>query len=197
MNIPAQSENTSSNAGADQTPKVLFGRFMLPDQSEHPFQISQISPDGATMLTSTTVAEGVEIVAYIDEIGRVEARIIAVFDGGLAVQFLMTGSRRQRIAEKLEWLSDSDPGKEQRRHARFEPKDNNSHLTMPDGRIYKCEVIDISLSGAAVKIDILPNLGTNVLLGKMRGRVVRSIEGGIAIEFLNPLSQSSLSEHIK
>ena len=84
----------------------------------------------------------------------------------------------------------------QRRHERFEPKDNNSHITMPDGRVYSCEVLDISLSGAAIKTPIMPNLGTYVLLGKMRGRVVRYVEDGLAIEFVRPLSQTALQTEV-
>ena len=170
---------------------------MLPDQSEHPFQISQISTDGATILTQVTAPVGIKIVAYIDEIGRVEANVIAEFDGGIALEFILNESRRTRLEQKLKWLSENDKeASNQRRHERFEPKDNKSHITMPDGRIYETEVIDISLSGAAVKTDIMPNLGTYVMLGKMRGRVVRYIEEGIAIEFIRPLSETGLSNKV-
>jgi len=176
--------------------QVLFGRLMLPDQSEHPFQISQISPDGATVLTQATAPNGIKIVAYIDEIGRVEANIIAQFEGGVALEFIASDTRRDRLENKLKWLSENDKNAaDARRHERFEPKDNHSHITMPDGRMYKTEVIDISVGGAAVKTEIMPNLGTYVLLGKMRGRVVRYIEDGIAIEFLKLLNPDTLGHH--
>ena len=197
MNTTAQA--TQQNNASDQTENkdVLFGRLMLPDQSEHPFQISQISVDGATLLTQVSVPNDIKVVAYIDEIGRVEGRVIAQFNGGIALEFITNESRRKRLKEKLTYLDDNDrQAASQRRHARFEPKDNKSHITMPDGRIYKCEVIDISLSGAALKTNIMPNLGTFVMLGKMRGRVVRYVEGGIALEFSQALTQSSLSGQI-
>lgn len=202
MNTSAQAVQPQVNdRSQEQSPglqQILFGRLMLPDQTEHPFQISQISTDGATILTAVTAPKGIKIVAYIDEIGRVEANVIAEFNGGIALEFIANEARRERLAAKLKWLSENDKeAANQRRHERFEPKDNNSHITMPDGRKYKVEVIDISLSGAAVRTDIMPNLGTYVLLGKMRGRVVRYIEEGIAIEFVNPISNASLSDHIK
>jgi PilZ domain len=83
-----------------------------------------------------------------------------------------------------------------RRHARFEPRDNQSQITLPDGRVYNCEVIDISLSGAGVKIDIMPSLGTYIMLGKMRGRVVRYLDNGIGIEFIKQLERPQLSEAV-
>jgi hypothetical protein len=47
-------------------------------------------------------------------------------------------------------------------------------------------VLDVSISGAAVSIDVIPALQTPVLLGKMRGRVVRYLASGIGIEFAPP-----------
>ncbi len=194
MNTTAHATQQNIASAQTENKEVLFGRLMLPDQSEHPFQISQISVDGATLLTQVSVPNDIKVVAYIDEIGRVEGRVIAQFNGGIALEFITNESRRKRLEDKLAYLGDNDrKTANQRRHARFEPKDNKSHITMPDGRIYKCEVIDISLSGAALKTDIMPNLGTYVMLGKMRGRVVRYVEGGIALEFSQALTQSSLS----
>ena len=68
-----------------------------------------------------------------------------------------------------------------------------THITLPDGRAYACEVLDISLSGAALRIAVLPCLGTCVSLGKMRGRVVRFHECGIAIEFLKLLERTTFA----
>jgi len=197
VNTTAQASQQGIEQDQARQKEVLFGRLMLPDQSEHPFQISQISVDGATILTQVSVPNDIKLVAYIDEIGRVEGKVIAQFEGGIALQFIANESRRKRLEDKLTYLGDNDrKAASQRRHDRFEPKDNKSHITMPDGRIYHCEVIDISLSGAALKTDIMPNLGTYVMLGKMRGRVVRYVEGGIALEFSQNLSQASLTGKI-
>ena len=66
-----------------------------------------------------------------------------------------------------------------------------SQLALADGRTYACEVLDISLTGAAVKTEIVPTLGTYVMLGKMRGRVVRHIDHGVAIEFVRTSDRAS------
>ena len=91
----------------------------------------------------------------------------------------------------------ANQGADNRRHARYEPKDSTSHITLPDGRVYACEVIDISVSGAGVKVGVMPSLGTFVMLGKMRGRIVRYLDTGVAIEFVRPLDTVQLSEHVK
>ena len=43
----------------------------------------------------------------------------------------------------------------------------------------------------------MPSLGTYIMLGKMRGRVVRYLDNGIAIEFVKLLDRSQLSEHVR
>ena len=44
-------------------------------------------------------------------------------------------------------------------------------------------VVDLSLSGSAVGIEVKPALGVQVTLGTMRGQVVRHFDDGVAIEF--------------
>lgn len=178
-----------------ETSTILLGRFMLPDMSEHACQISHLSAAGAVFLTSTTPPPGVSLVAYIDELGRMEAVSGEPVDGGFRVGFQLSNTRRDRIIERLQSLSED--GVARRRHVRFVPRDAKSHLTLLDGRTYVCEVIDISLSGAAVKVDVMPALGTFLNLGRMRGRVVRYIESGIAIEFARPLDRTTLAEQIQ
>ena len=51
----------------------MFGRFMLPDMSEHPCQVKELSLDGAVFITGQVPQGGTQLVAYIDDVGRVKA----------------------------------------------------------------------------------------------------------------------------
>lgn len=182
---PAETAET----GNGREPRViLFGRFMLPDASEHPCQVTQLTPEGAVFLTGIAASSGLGIVAYIDEIGRLEALAGEAVEGGFAVTFQISGPRRERIESRIRLLRGLSPGDDEddeirhRRHPR-QTNTSASHITLPDGRVYPCEVMDVSVSGAAVKTEVIPALGTSVLLGKMRGRVVRYLDSGVAIEF--------------
>lgn len=199
MTVAAQSQGQSGQTSSGAVQQTLFGRFMLPDMSEHPCQVQGISLDGAIFLTTTVPEPGQTIVAYLEEVGRVEATSAEPIDGGFRVTFALTGARRDRFESRLKWLADKHKGgtAEDRRHARYEPTQKTSQITMPDGREYPCEVMDISLSGAGVKVDVMPSLGTYILLGKMRGRVVRYLDNGIAIEFVKLLDRSQLTEHVR
>jgi hypothetical protein len=176
---------------------IVFGRFMLPDTTEHPCQVLNITVDGATFLASHIPPEGLAIVAYIEELGRVEAISAEPIDGGFRVQFNATGSRRDRLQSRIEWLHKrEDGGAESRRHPRYEPREKTSQITLPDGRVYSCEVLDISVSGAAIKSDVMPSMGTYLMLGRMKGRVVRYLDTGVAIEFVKQLDKTQLSTQI-
>jgi hypothetical protein len=180
------------NAGASS---IVFGRFMLPDMSEHACQVLDIGPLGATFVTATSPAAGATIVAYLEELGRVEVIATDLLSGGFKVKFAASGTRLERLQQRIEWLNQKTAGAvESRRHPRFEPKERSSNITLPDGRVYPCEVIDISISGAAIKTDVMPALGTYVMLGKMKGRIVRYVDTGVAIEFVKQLDRGIFAQ---
>jgi hypothetical protein len=197
--VNATAQSSVAPSGGIAIKQTLFGRFMLPDMSEHACQVNGISLDGAVFITSEAVPAGLPIVAYLEEVGRIEATSAEPVEGGFRVTFALTGARRDRFETRLKWLEQKERGQtaEDRRHTRYEPRNKQSQITMPDGREYACEVVDISLSGAAVKVDVMPSLGTFILLGKMRGRVVRYLEDGIAIEFAKLLDRGQLTESVR
>ena len=162
---------------------------MLPDMSEHSCRATAITPDGALFLTPLDVPPGLAVVSYIEEVGRIEGETGARQDEGLAVAFRVNGPRRDRMEARLRWLLTKQPpaGGPERRHTRFVPHDPSARVTLPSGREYPCEIIDISLSGAAIRIGLKPGIGSHLLLGKTRGRVVRHLQDGIAIEFVQQL----------
>jgi hypothetical protein len=177
---PTQSENQ---------PSVLFARFMLPDGSEFPCQVREVSADGALFLTDAPVAAGTAIVAYLDGLGRLEATVGRLLGDGFHVYFSLSGARRDRFNQRLQALAQGvDP---LRRHDRVVPRQQESQIALGDGRVYGCEIIDISLSGASVRIGVLPRIGTAVMLGKMHGRVVRHHEEGIGIAFVKMLDRET------
>ncbi|MGB7205711.1 MAG: PilZ domain-containing protein [Anderseniella sp.] len=173
--------------------RTIFGRFMLPDMSEHPCQMKSIDADGVNLLTDQDIEHGTSIIAYLEDIGRVDGTMESKIEGGYFIAFNLTGGRRERMEKRLEWFEKADPG--ERQHDRFIPKKAVSRITLADGREYDCEVLDISVSGAAVKTHVIPSIGTYVSLGKMRGRVVRYTSDGIGIQFMSNLDDKTFREH--
>src|SRR5690348_17315643 len=98
--------------------EVMFGRFMLPDMSEHPCQVKELSLDGAVFITGQVPQGGTQLVAYIDDVGRVEALSAEPVPGGFRVIFSHAGARRDRFAARLNWVysRNGQQATEQRRH---------------------------------------------------------------------------------
>ncbi len=107
------------------------------------------------------------------------------FSGGFQLSLIASDRKKNKIAAQLTWLANKHEldMPEDRRHQRIAPRNPVTTLSMADGRQYPCRIIDLSISGAAVEIRMRPALNSQVILGSMRGRVVRHFEEGIAIEF--------------
>lgn len=176
----------------------LLGRFMLSDGEEYPCQAIDMSPGGVALVASIAPRKDESAIVYLDEIGRVEGTVARVFNGGFALQIRATERKRDKLANQLTWLANRSllgiP--EGRRHDRIQPRNTNSHIKLPDGRTYPCQVIDMSISGAAVKIDVRPALGTEIILGRMRARVVRHFSEGIAVQFTDVQTDRTLAERL-
>jgi len=163
----------------------LLGRYMLADRREFPCQILEMSPGDAVVVAPVPGSVGEKIVCYLDHLGRVDGPILEVTDGGFIMEITSTPRRREKLAAQLTWIANKDilnlP--EDRRHERVVPDNRHSSIVLEDGRRYSCKIVDISLSGAAIEIDVRPARGTQVTLGRMRARVTRHFENGIGVEF--------------
>jgi hypothetical protein len=76
------------------------------------------------------------------------------------------------------------------------PRETQTEITLEDGTQYTCRIMDLSLSGAAIDVEVRPAIGTPLRLGNMRGRVVRHFVEGVAIEFLSLQSRDTLREFL-
>jgi hypothetical protein len=178
-----------------RVPVNLFGRFMREDKQEYPCQVVNMSAGGMAVISPVACQEGERIVAYLDNLGRIEGVVVRPLEGGFAVRILASLYKRERIANLLTWLINQKAlglG-EERKHERIVPRVNASKLILPNGDVHPCRVIDVSLSGASVACTLKPPVGTMVILGRMRGRVVRHHEQGIALQFVELQDPDSLA----
>lgn len=164
---------------------ALHGRFMLEDRSEHHCKVADMSPGDAALVSEKRGEIGERVIAYIDHVGRIEGTVIRHTDTGFAMSVSASHRKRDKLAAQLTWLANRHELDlpEDRRHDRVAPRNPVTVLEIADGRRYRCRIIDLSLSGAAVELEVRPAIGVEVTLGTMRGRVVRHFDDGIAIEF--------------
>jgi hypothetical protein len=158
---------------------------MRADRQEFDCVTIDMSPGGIAFAAEAQVLTGERIVAYLAEVGRLEGVVARVFPGGFAVQTRLTASKRDRLADQLTWLANraSLGLPEDRRHERLTPRNARTILRLPNGIENAGLLVDVSLSGAAIRTDIRPGLGSRILVGSTPAQVVRHLDDGIAIEF--------------
>lgn len=168
-------------------PLPLLGRFMRESKHEYPCKLNDISVGGISVMSPVPVDVGERIVAYFDEIGGLEGSVVRVFDGGFAVGIKATQHKREKLAAQITWLVNRNDlaGVDGRRHERIAVGNKTSLLKLPDGTVLNCSVLDVSLSGAAVATDARPPIGSEVMFGKLRCRVMRHHDRGIGLMFLD------------
>jgi hypothetical protein len=178
-----------------RVPIHVSGRFMREDRQDYPCEIINMSAGGMTLLSPVSCEVGERIVAYLDHFGRIEGVVARPMDGGFAAKIVASLHKREKIANQLTWLINRDRLglSEERRHERVVPRNPTSKLILPNGEVHSCRVIDVSLSGASIVSDVKPPIGTAVILGRMRGRVVRHHGQGMAIHFADLQDPDSLA----
>jgi len=166
---------------------ALLGRFMRESKHEYPCKLNDISVGGISVMSPVPVDIGERIVAYFDEIGGLEGSVVRVFDGGFAVGIKATQHKREKLAAQITWLVNRGDlsGVDGRRHERIAVGHKTSLLKLADGTVLDCSVLDVSLSGAAIATDARPPIGSEVMFGKLRCRVMRYHERGIGLMFLD------------
>jgi c-di-GMP-binding flagellar brake protein YcgR len=176
----------------------LLGRFMLEDRREYPCQTIDMSPGSVAFTAAISGKVGERVVAYVDQIGRIEGLIVRVQAGSFAMSISATQRKRDKLAAKLTWLANRHELNlpEDRRHDRVSAKISVVTVALPDGREYQARVVDISLSGAAVALEVRPPIGAPVMVGKLRGRVIRHFDEGVAIEFATQQTVASLEQNL-
>ncbi|HEV7250793.1 MAG TPA: PilZ domain-containing protein [Shinella sp.] len=173
----------------------LPGRLMLANHDEYECTVLDMSPGDASFICLGRPRIGERIISYVDHLGRIEGTVATLSDAGFAILLNATDRKREKLAAQLTWIANKhELGlPEDRRHNRLTPRNTSTDLTLDDGRRYPCRIIDLSMSGAAVDIDVRPALGTPVQLGHMKGRVVRHFQEGVAIEFSSVQSKDALT----
>lgn len=180
-----------------RVPVQVHGRFMREDRTEHSCDVTDMSPGDLNFRSLAVCALGERIIAYLDHVGRIEAKVTRAADDGFSAEIVASERKREKLAAQLTWLVNKHELNlpEDRRHERAMVKLNAmSVLELDDGRKYPCRLMDLSLSGAAIGVDNKPALGTAIRLGIKPGRVVRHFEDGVAIEFLTLQTRDSLQD---
>ena len=144
-----------------------------------------ISPMAMTLTVPVAGALGESLTTFFDGLGILRGRISRVFADGFVFDIEASDQERTALANRILWLKRQHVREEEnkREYKRIIPRDPRSTLALSDGRILKCQLINISRSGAALSADVTPRAGDVVVVGRVVGRVVRRLSVGVAVTF--------------
>jgi hypothetical protein len=145
-----------------------------------------ISPHALALAAPVQGTVGRNVLVEIEHFGKLDGSITRLLtDRGFVMTIAASDEERGRLADKILWLEKHKnlEVSDRRTQTRFAPKSPYSTLMLADGSMRTCFVIDLSVTGAAVSADIVPELGTVVAVGKVVGRVIRHVDGGFAVKF--------------
>ncbi len=176
---------------------ALLGRFMRQNKQEYPCKLVDISVGGVGLMSPVQVEDGERVVIYLDCLGGLEGTVVRQLPGGFAVELNVTPHKREKLAAQITWLVNRHEldASEARRHERVVPRNPASTLKLDDDVTLPCHVLDVSISGASIATDVRPRIDSEVMLGKLRSRVVRHHQGGIAVRFLDIQQPTALRRY--
>jgi hypothetical protein len=170
------------------------GRYALPGRGPaedgkvavYACRLCSISTKVSVIVGPVVGKEGEAVTAHFDDFGILRGKIIRKLPSGFAMELTLSDAERNKLGGKIAWqkkkVHDQVPDK--REHKRVLPRDPRTILTLADGTQMPCFVIDISRSGIAVSAEIYPGIGTPMAIGKLVGRVVRYLDVGFALQFI-------------
>ena len=79
----------------------LNGRLMLSDRCEFDCLVVDVSSQNVFLKTDADGRRGERVIAYIDQIGRIEGRIVRIASFGFALELDMPALRREKLSAQL------------------------------------------------------------------------------------------------
>lgn len=117
---------------------------------------------------------------------RIHCRVVRSL-GTHFVAVPVNGDEMRRMAGEVLMAARAQADAARRRHERVVPRNPATSVTPNGGVALPAEVIDISVSGAAIRMAQRPPVGAVVMIGRHEARVVRHLPEGFAAEFSRPL----------
>ena len=99
-------ERSTISTAADRryharVPLELHGRYMLEGGREYPCVTRDVSRIGMAIEGAAVGAIGERVVAYLEELGRIEGRIVRRSKGWFAIELVATPQRLDRLDEMI------------------------------------------------------------------------------------------------
>lgn len=162
-------------------------RFLLRGRIEGKGSLLDISTSGLALVVDCDAQVGDEIIIYPEGVGRLEGKVMRVFENGIGIAFQLTAAQQESIGARIASVIEGVPYlrlSESRSAFRITYNIETSARIEHTPETFNCTIVDISKTGCLLKSDARPDVGSRVIVGALRGVVRRHSPHGFALEFL-------------
>ncbi len=161
-------------------------------------RIQRISPLTMSLKAPVGGEVGDRVTTHFDEFGLLRGKITRALGFGFVMSLDLSETQRESLARRVRWFErrKNYEVNEMRRFRRVAPQNPQSTLVLADGTTLDCFVINMSASGVAISADFAPELGTPLAVGSAVGRVVRFLNPGFAVQFIEPITSDCLETRL-
>jgi hypothetical protein len=161
----------------------LPARYLAPDGGEFDAVTVNVSAVAVRFRASHRPRPGDEIVAYVQDLGRMAGSVLRVTEDGFVLLIKGTALKAERLQQKIDWLKPSG-APDRRLFPRVTVEGAMIGLRCADGREDTARIVDVSTSGIAVRTELVLHVGETLDIGEQKGVIVRLFEGGAAARFV-------------
>ncbi|MBS3848229.1 PilZ domain-containing protein [Devosia sp. J2-20] len=173
---------------------AVAGRYALSDRKRpgankapvYACRLCSVSTRTAVVVGPVVGEEGEVVTAHFDAFGILRGRINRQLPSGFVMDLMLNTAAREKLGRKIVWQKKRvyEQVEDRREHKRIQLRDPRTIISLGDGSRIPCFVIDVSKSGIALSAQHAPEIGTPLAVGKLVGRVVRYLDVGFAVKFL-------------
>lgn len=167
------------------------------DGSDFHAVTADISVSGLRLRSATMPRLDERLVCNIRDVGAINVEVVGVGACDFVIRVKGTNPAPGEIARRLIDLArqQSRPPEVVRTHRRIVPTRTDLQVTLEDGSLIPAQIVNLSASGVALRLDVPLAVGQPITIGQRRATVARQIERGIGAAFLEPLDDVAVSEH--
>jgi len=174
-------EKSSDRRRSRRVALKLRGRYMLSDGYESHCETLDISTTGVRIHADVLADIGERVIAYIDDLGRIEGDTVRRGDDWFVMEIRITRGRIDRIAQKLRELS--GVSLETTMVAPILTEKRTAKLQLAFGQVYALEVSDETSFGAKVHADFRLLHGAKLTIDGRPAIVVGDEPDGFLVEY--------------
>ena len=173
---------------------AVAGRYALSDRKRpgaskapvYACRLCSVSTRTAVVVGPVAADTGENVTAHFEAFGILRGKVNRQLPSGFVMDLTLNADARDKLGRKIVWHKKRvyDQAEDRREHKRIQLRDPRTIITLGDGSRIPCFVIDVSRSGIALSAQRSPEIGTPLAVGKLVGRVVRYLDIGFAVKFL-------------